>query len=448
MILLTSGIVAAVAFGLVWVSSLRGDHISVYLAATMWALHFLVPGMYALSGDPQAGNYANDAIFNLALLAGYAALLFGLAIQHRRPNPQTIVGQRSEEDHNTPPLGVLVPAVAVSYTAFLVSAFVASLDFVPEGVSRSYLALSTRQDAVVSGSWDFLGNVFTIVAYFSLHKMLQRRGTTRHHGIRLFYLWLLLQLGTMAFGGLYRSPILFLVVTYLIVTHLIVRPIRWIGPALAGILLVSPIVMSQLAYFRADARQSNTPLGLTEQVLHGTTGFGTALEFYGLVTESRQRTFEFEYGRQLVNTSLVWVPRAVWSDKPVVSFSFRKTEELYGRVGPRNWVRTFTAWGEGFTQFGYLGVVFYSLLLALVVSSVKALWVRVPELTYPVVSYVVSFPLLARGDLFSFVARLIPLGIVAGVVLIWRASHPSEAGQPPLSTSVTGLPHERAHSPK
>lgn len=415
-----------------WKLYLRRDLISLYLAGITLFLYFIIPAILALSEEQTAASYAVDGGFIFALVTAFGVLLFGLSWQAHRGRSRL---RREDIDQahlvrlstNTNVWIVLV------YTLYLALTLFASFNLVPEGLSRSEFLLAGKQDSIAEGSWFFLGWIGRVVAYFALLGLILSEGTARRFGILALLFWFVLQAGSMVVAGLHRSPIIFLVVTHIIVVHTLIRriPASLYRGALISILIAAPFLMSDLQYFREDVPVEARAVGVENRFIHGLRGVSTALEFYRLVEGTRDGRYEYEYGRQLINTGLVWVPRVLWKEKPVVSFSFRKTEELYGTVRPGNGIRTFTFWGEGFVQFGYAGMVAYSVLLTLLVRIVKALWLRIPGLTYPILSYVVSFPLLARADLFAFVSRIIPIGIVGLAVIFLSQEKGRKLDAPP-----------------
>lgn len=72
---------------------------------------------------------------------------------------------------------------------------------------------------------------------------------------------------------------------------------------------------------------------------------------------------KFTTGQVLFEQGMAWfiapfinfIPRAIWSAKPYTSFSVRGTEYVYWDYTSGNPVCTFTIFGEGFGQFGYIG---------------------------------------------------------------------------------------------
>ncbi len=73
-----------------------------------------------------------------------------------------------------------------------------------------------------------------------------------------------------------------------------------------------------------------------------------------------QGRFDYEYGLNYLYTFVTPIPRALWPEKPLTSFSNRITEQMQGSqldaLGGIN-ISTYTVWGEGFGQFGAAGAV-------------------------------------------------------------------------------------------
>ncbi|WP_146008679.1 hypothetical protein [Fischerella thermalis] len=68
---------------------------------------------------------------------------------------------------------------------------------------------------------------------------------------------------------------------------------------------------------------------------------------------------------------LTFVPKALWAEKPQTSFETRWTMNLFGSLLDEDGqisVHTFTPWGEGLVQFGWLGGVVNLFLYGLILS--------------------------------------------------------------------------------
>lgn len=78
--------------------------------------------------------------------------------------------------------------------------------------------------------------------------------------------------------------------------------------------------------------------------------------FYDLYEKFTAGQVPYENGMAWLIAPIVnFIPRAIWSTKPYTSFSVRGTEYVYWDYTSGNPVCTFTIFGEGFGQFGYIG---------------------------------------------------------------------------------------------
>ena len=73
----------------------------------------------------------------------------------------------------------------------------------------------------------------------------------------------------------------------------------------------------------------------------------------------------FSYGIQwFVNPIITFVPRFFWADKPITSTSNYLHTVVGGfSMGDGNYITTYTIFGEGYFQYGYIGVFLASLLM-------------------------------------------------------------------------------------
>lgn len=92
------------------------------------------------------------------------------------------------------------------------------------------------------------------------------------------------------------------------------------------------------------------------------------LEYYYLLNDlykaEESGKVSLEYGTSWLYYPLItYFPRKFWANKPLTSFSNRYTEKLYWKLGAGP-IATFTIFGEGYLQFGLLGVLFAPILFA------------------------------------------------------------------------------------
>jgi len=131
------------------------------------------------------------------------------------------------------------------------------------------------------------------------------------------------------------------------------------------------------------------------------------------------------YGRQLLGVFLFWVPRSIWFNKPVGSGAF---------VAKNMLMTNYNMWftnismpfpGEGYINFGLLGVFLFALILS-IVSKMTDEFYKYNDLRL-IVSLYVSFHMvfMLRGDLMTSFAYLVGvlLAIFVTPVILNRVFH-------------------------
>ena len=93
---------------------------------------------------------------------------------------------------------------------------------------------------------------------------------------------------------------------------------------------------------------------------------------------TRVKDFEYGYGWFIGSLGNV-VPRFIWQDKPVTSTSNRFTTLVTGEEPSLlNPVMTFTIYGEGYLQFGLVGVVLETVFVLFIFSKLFHSYMRAP----------------------------------------------------------------------
>jgi hypothetical protein len=136
------------------------------------------------------------------------------------------------------------------------------------------------------------------------------------------------------------------------------------------ILWTFPLIISVLFYMRTANYARSGLLSDTntsaEVSMNVTTLAASAFKdlnyynaLYDLYEHDQKNTTTKEYGLSWFYYPFVnFVPRTLWTNKPLTAFSPRLTEQIYWKIGPGRPVATFTIFGEGYFQFGLLGVFF------------------------------------------------------------------------------------------
>lgn len=113
------------------------------------------------------------------------------------------------------------------------------------------------------------------------------------------------------------------------------------------------------------------------------------------------------YGRQLIGVLLFWVPRTMWPSKPLGSGAFVAENMLMTRYNM--WFSNISMPfpGEGFINFGVIGIILFAFILSLV-SKLTDEFYKYNDLRL-ILSLYVSFHMvfMLRGDLMSSFAYLV-----------------------------------------
>lgn len=125
------------------------------------------------------------------------------------------------------------------------------------------------------------------------------------------------------------------------------------------------------------------------------------------------------YGRQLVGVFLFWVPRSVWSDKPLGTGAFiaERMNFFFSNVAANYFA-------EGYVNFGYFGIILFLLFLAYLTALIdKIYWgtKRTSTGDFFSVLYAISLGFLffiLRGDLLSSVAYM--FGFLFAAIFVYK----------------------------
>jgi hypothetical protein len=286
------------------------------------------------------------------------------------------------------------------------------------GQSKSDYLMS-RQDEIVksgSGSGMFrrqLEYLFYLFIGWGLY-IGQKKGKY----IKLFVIYILLQLVIVYFGGLYRSPLIAYTLFGFFVFYKLYLGRNNFYSYLIILSISLPFLMSVLAFLR-DGRSPEW-YGITGTLAHGLSGFATVLEIRHLYDNPI-----YENGYQFILNFITFIPRFLWPDKPVTSFSFRVSEEIFGQIGvDAAWIHTFTILGEGYRQFAGLGMIFSSFIAAFLVLLIISIILKNPSYRVLGAFITIMFPIIFRGDLNSLFGRTYEFLIAIFIFEVFRLASP------------------------
>lgn len=208
----------------------------------------------------------------------------------------------------------------------------------------------------------------------------------------------------------HRTPVITPLLIMCMYYHLYVKRLKPIFFVLIGVGVI--LFMSFAAYVRVGDVGLASGQTFRQQMAHGLRGLNTSESFAEMKTYIDNGYIQLEYGYQLWLEFITPLPRIVWPEKPNVSFSSRMTEQMYGQIGEGNWVRTFTVWGEGYAQFGLLGILIYSFLLVYGLKRFVRYLSGFGGVELLLLNFLVTLPSLIRTDFFAVYTRAVMIVII------------------------------------
>ena len=179
------------------------------------------------------------------------------------------------------------------------------------------------------------------------------RSLKQHRWLQAFILYLSINVTNLLIAST-RMPIIMGLSIPLAYYHYTKRRIS--GLILVGILLGGPIALTLLHGWRGKDLLAWT---VSDRLIDETL---VMHHFYRLWEKYYiEENLSLEYGLNYFYYSMLSaVPRSLWAEKPQTSFETRWTINLYGSLLDESktvYIRTFTPWGEGLVQFGWIGGV-------------------------------------------------------------------------------------------
>lgn len=337
----------------------RFDTLSPYFMCDL--MIFTLVGLGSLVVPLPHKDFIEELAFCLYIWSGLVTYYFGLHLRLRFPAFRLL--------RITFPLGWLRRHIGFS-TLILAGgfAFVTLLTLLRRtqalGLSlREMLTISPLQRYAMATAAE-LGALPVVIIYLitvlllmQLYQLLQRR-----RYIAALNVYTIINLSYLLVSAT-RIPIIMNLAIPIAYYHFAVRRINKL--LLVGIIFGAPIALTVLHGFRGGY---NLFAFRVSDVLINEAG--VMQSFHRLWQECISGNLTLEYGLTYYYFFLTFVPRALWKEKPLTSFEARWTANLYGGLLQDNqiWVHTFTPWGEGLVQFGWLGSVINLFLYGLILN--------------------------------------------------------------------------------
>lgn len=200
--------------------------------------------------------------------------------------------------------------------------------------------------------------LLTVLLLMHLYFLLQRRQYLTALGV-----YLLMNVSILLIAST-RIPVIMNLAIPIAYYHYAVRRINKL--LLIGIFLVAPVAITLLQGLRSGALFAWT---VSDRLI---AEIVVMKSFHRLWQEYTDGNITLEYGANYYYYSpLTFVPKALWADKPQTSFETRWTLNLFNSLLDEDAqiaVHTFTPWGEGLAQFGWLGGVVNLFLYGIILN--------------------------------------------------------------------------------
>lgn len=223
------------------------------------------------------------------------------------------------------------------------------IEFLTAGRIVEYL---DKIDAKDSGGAFFyvLVNIFRLPALVYIILLLKKR----NYWTALF-IYLLLLIGILL---IFKTRLEVLITLSLPVAyyHFFIKRISIIK--ITFFIPVFVIFLTFLDYWRMIGIDDMNEVEISvETTSNGFSRDANAIRGYEMIVKKDQTSgLDLEYGANYLYMIATVVPRALWNDKPLTAFEPRFTKILFNDFSEGVWI--FTAWGEGYAQFGFLGILF------------------------------------------------------------------------------------------
>lgn len=240
---------------------------------------------------------------------------------------------------------------------------------------REMLALSTVQiySHVVNEQQGALPVILiyliTTLSLVHLYRLLQQ-----HRWLSSFAMYIIMNFSTLLIAST-RIPAIMGLSILIAYYHYAIRRIN-------GLLVVAILAGAPLALTLLHGLRGRDPFAWTvpERLIAETT---VVNDLYLLWQKYIDGSLPLEYGLNYFYYSILsFVPRSLWAEKPLTSFEARWTVNLYGSLLDEYGtvcVHTFTPWGEGLVQFGWLGGIINLFLYGVILNIAICFFNRRPH---------------------------------------------------------------------
>jgi hypothetical protein len=328
-------------------------------------LIFSLIGLGSLVEPLPHRSLTEEILFSLFVLSGLAGYYLGLHFPYAAFPKRWLVTLTARVPmlQNFNQLGIQTPILLlsiISVVVFLIVQRISVLDLsFAEMLSLSVLQIHAQMTTEGLGALPVIVvYLFTVMMLIHLYRLLQMR---RYAVAFCFYVVLTIAYLLIAST---RIPVLLCLSAPIAYYHYAVRRINKL--LLAALLVGAPVAITLLHGLRSNALFAWTVSDrLVAEII-------VMKSFHTLWQRYIDGAIELEWGANYYYYSpLTFVPKALWAEKPQTSFETRWTLNLFGSLLDKDGqiaVHTFTPWGEGLVQFGWLGGAVNLFLYGLIVN--------------------------------------------------------------------------------
>lgn len=344
-----------------WARGWQFNALSPYFMCDL--LIFFLIGLGTVVSPLPHRDFTEELLFSLFVWSGLAGYYLGLHLRLRQPRvrlPQLGLTLQWLQRRT----GLLALLLAGGFALIIALTLYQRIRGL--GLSLSEMltmsALRVHTQAVTEG----LGALPVIITYLltvlllmHLYLLIQQR-----HYLTAFGIYILMML-SMPLIVTTRIPVIMNLAIPIAYYHYAVRRINKI--LLIAMIVAAPVALTILHGWRAGSLLGrNISDRLVAEIV-------VMKSFHHLWQEYMAGDIALEYGANYYYYSpLTFIPKAIWAEKPQTSFETRWTINLFGSLLDEDAqisVHTFTPWGEGLAQFGWLGGVVNLFLYGLILNT-------------------------------------------------------------------------------
>src|SRR5690554_3927135 len=304
----------------------RRNFVISYIGISIFLIFYVMPFLYFLEGI-EADPRVSDQIFMLFLTGLSCSFIFLFLIFTSRRYSLDSLGCQVFYGKNrlVVPAKIAIPIALLVLIGKIFEVLMTSS--IGLDVSRGELRLENYDEAMSEGSFGFVKTLLSIFYYYfvvCIYIVGKRRLS-----IILFFMIVVVDFIIIAKTSMHRSPLIFLLLLSVFFIHMFVRRVKNIGVYFFIGILIVPVYLAVAAKLRAGM-DADINSNYVKVFAYGFSGLNTFDQVPVLIKQVESGDLRLEYGKQLLYSFMTPIPRVIWQDKPNISFSSRKSIEIYG----------------------------------------------------------------------------------------------------------------------